>query len=75
MLSGEGNAEERWKTTIGLISEKKATLHVQLTYFVYFFAVVLHETTRNFFNSCTFYGGNVVRVLYCRSFSSYIGGP
>ena len=42
MLSGEGNAGERWKTTIGLIS-KKATLHVQLTFFVYFFAVVLHD--------------------------------
>ena len=42
MLSGEGNAGERWKTTIGLIS-KKATLHVQLTFFVHFFAVVLHD--------------------------------
>ena len=42
MLSGEGNAGERWKTTIGLIS-KKATLHVQHTFFVYFFAVVLHD--------------------------------
>ena len=34
MLSGEGNAGERWKTTIGLVS-KKATLHVQNT-FLYF---------------------------------------
>ena len=42
MLSGEGNAGERWKTTIGLIS-KKATLHVQHTFFVHFFAVVLHD--------------------------------
>ena len=42
MLSGEGNAEERSKTTIGLIS-KKATLHVQHTFFVHFFAVVLHD--------------------------------
>ena len=42
MLSGEGNAGERWKTTIGLIS-KKATLHVQHTFFVRFFAVVLHD--------------------------------
>ena len=41
MLSGKGNAEERWKT-IGLIS-KKATLHVQHTIFVHFFAVVLHD--------------------------------
>ena len=30
------------KTTIGLIS-KKATLHVQHTFFVHFFAVVLHD--------------------------------
>ena len=41
MLSGEGNAGERWKTTIGLIS-KKATLHVQHT-FLHFFAVALHN--------------------------------
>ena len=31
MLSGEGNAGERWKTAIGLIS-KKTTLHVQHTF-------------------------------------------
>ena len=37
MLSGG----KRRKTTIGLIS-KKATLHVQHTFFVHFFAVVLH---------------------------------
>ena len=42
MPSGEGNAGERWKKTIGLIS-KKAALHVQHTFFVYFFAVVLHD--------------------------------
>ena len=42
MLSGEGNAGERWKTTIGLIS-KKATLHVQHNSFVHFFAVVLYD--------------------------------
>ena len=41
MLSSEGN-ENGEKTTIGLIS-KKATLHVQYTFFVHFFAVVLHE--------------------------------
>ena len=40
------NAGERWKTTISLIS-KKATLHVQHTFFVHFFAVVLHDY-RNF---------------------------
>ena len=42
MLSGEGNAGERWKTAVGLIS-KKATLHVPVTFFVHFFAVVLHD--------------------------------
>ena len=41
MLSGEGN-ENGEKTTIGLIS-KKTTLHVQHTFFVHFFAVVLHD--------------------------------
>ena len=50
MLSGEGN-ENGEKTAIGLIS-KKATLHVQHTFFVHFFAVVLHrqqrKTSRNF---------------------------
>ena len=40
MLSGEGN--KNGEKTIGLIS-KKATLHVQHTFFVHFFAVVLHN--------------------------------
>ena len=51
MLSGKGNAREQWKTTIGLIS-KKATLHMQHTFFVHFFAVVFAwlqlEFSRNF---------------------------
>ena len=41
MLIDEGN-ENGEKTTIGLIS-KKETLHVQHTFFVNFFAVVLHD--------------------------------
>ena len=41
MLSVEDN-EKGEKTTIGLIS-KKETLHVQHTFFVHFFAVVLHN--------------------------------
>ena len=41
MLSGEDN-ENGEKTTISLIS-KKTTLHVQHTFFVHFFAVVLHD--------------------------------
>ena len=51
MLSGEGNGGEQWKTTIGLIS-KKATLHVQHTFFNVFlclcFARPQRETSRNF---------------------------
>ena len=41
-LGGEGNEDGKKKTTIGLIF-KKATLHVQHTFFVHFFAVVLHD--------------------------------
>ena len=41
MLSSEGN-ENGEKTTIGLNS-KKATLQVQHTFFVHFFATVLHD--------------------------------
>ena len=41
MLSGEGN-ENGEKTTIGLIS-KKATLHVQHTFLVHFFSLVLRD--------------------------------
>ena len=41
MLSGEGN-ENCEKTIIGLISNK-ATLHVQNTFSVHFFAAVLHD--------------------------------
>ena len=51
MLSGEGNAGERWKTTIGLI-RKKATLHVQHTFFCTFlcrcFSRLRREPSRNF---------------------------
>ena len=76
MLSGEGNAGDRRKTTIGLIS-KKTTLHVQHTFFVHFFAIVLHDYNAKL-PETVFYGGNVVRVLvhffHCRSFSPYIGG-
>ena len=41
MLAGESN-ESSEKTTIGVIS-RKATLHVQHTFFVYFFPVVLQD--------------------------------
>ena len=64
MLSGEGNAGERWKTTIGLIS-RKATLHVQHTFLYISLPLFCTTTTWNFQKllSYTFYGGNVVRVL------------
>ena len=61
MLSGEGS-ENGENTTTGLIS-KNATLHVQHTVFVHFFAVVLHD-----YNvkrpGYTFYGGNVIRLVH-----------
>ena len=63
MPSGEGNAENSKKTTLGLIS-KKATLQVQHSFFVHFFPVVCTSTTWNYqkLPSYTFYGGNVVLV-------------
>ena len=73
MLSGEGNAGEWCKTTIGLIS-KKATLHLQHTFFVHLFAVVLQDYNvklpeTSFFNSYTFYGGNVLLAVSFTYFS------
>ena len=49
MLRGEGNAGERWKTAIGLIS-KKATLHAQhiCTFLCTCFARLQRETCWNF---------------------------
>ena len=67
MLSGEGNAGERWKTWIGLIS-KKATfwLCTCSTLFLYISLPLFFTTTTWNFQkllSYTFFGGNVVRVL------------
>ena len=82
MLSGEGNARERRKTTTSLISKKsnfaRAT-HFFCTFLCGCFARLL--TTLNFQKllSYTFNGGNVERVLvhfflHCpRSFSPCIG--
>ena len=42
MLSGEGNAGEWWKTTIGLIS-KKSNFARAAHFFVHFFVVDLHD--------------------------------
>ena len=63
MLSGEGNAGERWKTTISLIS-KKATfvLHVQYTFLYISLRLFCMNSTGNF-QKPFFYGENFVRVL------------
>ena len=80
MLSGEGNAGEQWKTTIGLIS-KKATMHVQQTFFNAFlclcFARPQRETSRNFL--ATRFMKEMSHVFlftffHRRSFSPCIGG-
>ena len=42
-------------------NEQKTTLHVQHTFFVHFFPVVLHDYNVKLPNY-TFYGGNVVCV-------------
>ena len=67
-------------SALGLISQK-ATLHVQHTSFVHFFAALFWLLTWNLqkLPKYTFYGGNVVRVLiniffsHCRWFSPCIG--
>ena len=78
MLSGKGNARERWKTTLGPIS-KTATLHVQHTFLYISLSLFCMTTMWNFQKllSYTFYGGNVMRVLvhfffHCCSFSPCI---
>ena len=73
MLSGEGNAGERWKTTIGLIS-KKATLLVQKcsTLFLYISLPLFWTTSMWNFQKLlcyTLFGGNVVRVFVHLFFS------
>ena len=70
MLSGEGNKNGE-KTTIVLIS-KKATLHVQHTFFAHFFAVVLHDykvkSSRNFL--VTRFMEEMSYVFFCSLFFS-----
>ena len=64
MLSREGN-ENGEKTTIGLFN-KKTTLHVQHTFFLYIsLPLFCTTTTWNFqkLPSYTLYGGNVVPVV------------
>ena len=82
MLSGEGNAGEWWKTTMGVISKKKATLHVQHTFFVvffagFFFALLQRETSRNFLVTSFMEEISYVfsfTFFHCRLFSPCIGG-
>ena len=80
MLSGKGNPVERGKTAIGLIS-KKATLHVQHTFFCTFiclcFARLQRETSGNFL--VTRFMEEISYVFsftffHCRSFSPCICG-
>ena len=79
MRSGEGN-ENGEKTKIGLIS-KKATLCVQHTFFVHFFAVVLHDYNVKlpeaswlhvFWRKCR--TCSLPLFFHCRSCSPCIGG-
>ena len=68
-------------SALGLISQK-ATLNVQHSSFVHFFAALFWLLTWNLqkLHKYPFYGGNVVRVLvsifffHCRWFSPCIGG-
>ena len=65
MLSGEGNAGERWKTAIGLISKKK--LCTCSTLFLYISLPLLYCTITTWkfqkLLSYMFCGGNVARFL------------
>ena len=63
MLSGEGNAGERWKTTIGLITKKQ--LYTCSTLFCTFLCRCFSWLQRyiRLPETYTFYGGNVVRFL------------
>ena len=65
MLSGEGNAGEWWKTTVGLISQKKQLCTCSTLFLYISLPLFCTTTTWNFQKllSYTFYGGNVVRVL------------
>ena len=76
MLSGESNAGERWKTTIGLIGKKsnfaRAT-HLFCAFLYRCFARLQCETSTSY----KFFGGNVVHVLVHLFFTAahfHIGG-
>ena len=73
MLSGEGNAGERWKTTRGLIS-KKATLHVQHTFLYISLPLFCTTTAWNFQKLLSYTFFSFTFFFHCRSFSPCIGG-
>ena len=75
MLSGEGNAWQRWKTTIGLISKESNFARPCSSLFLYIsLPLFCTTTTWNFQKllSYTYYGGNVVRVLVQFFFTALI---
>ena len=67
MLSGEGNAGDRRKTTIGLNSKKKnnnnSFPHAAHFFFFFISLPLSCTTTTQNFQKPFFYGGNVVRVI------------
>ena len=74
--AAKATSENGEKTTIGLIS-KKATFHVQHTFFVHFFAVVLHDYNVKLpetFLSRKFRKCSRSLFFSLRSFSPCIGG-
>ena len=83
MLSGEGNAGERWKTTIGLIS-KKSNFARAAHFFVHFFGVVLHDYNAKLpetflwrkFRTCSrslfFTAAHFLLTLVAASFSHFV---
>ena len=66
MLSGEGNAGERGKTAIGLVSKKSnfaRVAHIFCTFICLCFARLQRETSRNFLVTRFMERGNVVRAI------------
>ena len=70
MLSGEGNAAERWKTTIGLIAKKKnnfvGAAHFFCTFLCRCFGRLHRETSRNFL--VTSFKGEILYTCSCSLF-------
>ena len=82
MLSGEGNAGEWWKTTMGVMS-KKSNFARAAHFFCgflcrfFFFALLQRETSRNFLVTSFMEEISYVfsfTFFHCRLFSPCIGG-